>query len=422
MNKLKKYGIMLIILMIVSVLFLFGRAVVKKSQQESQQVRQQVSQQVSQQESLQKSQPEELSNQKDKILKIEKPDYDVKVELSKDLEFNKNKFKVQVVVDAKWGEKEEDLGLLVNEETVEHDESYTTPGCYAVDDIGNIYIYDTLNGKIKVFKDKQYIKSINMPATIMLAYPDGRKRPVPTFLRDMAVDSKGTIYGLLTLFDEVLLIKENGEVSSYDEGIDFFHLDRIDVLSSGNIMIQDQDRSAQIRVRKFGKEKELLSENKSELCIDFDLYEYEDNEGNSIKAERIGDKTHKYDIVDNKGNNTKNSVAFSALSDDPEIQRRFTILGTDKNGKIYYWINETKKDSWPIVGEDGYIINEKEYITVVDPINNLTITERAKNTNVSMTNSTACMNNRFKKMDINGNVYQLLLDKNGYRIVKYSFE
>ncbi|WP_010251892.1 hypothetical protein [Acetivibrio cellulolyticus] len=86
------------------------------------------------------------------------------------------------------------------------------------------------------------------------------------------------------------------------------------------------------------------------------------------------------------------------------------LLGSDKGGNLYFWIIEPKGTG------------TKDFVVKVNIEDNTISIMKIDDMNWTMQNSSANSSNRFLRIDRLGNVNQLEMDYDGFRIKKYSFE
>ncbi len=320
--------------------------------------------------------------------------------------------KMEVVLDVKWGNGENEFIMSKYQEAPDTPSSYQTPSSYTVDSKGNIYVYDTLNFKLKVFNNNRLIRSIPLP-----------KSNIPVVLRDMAVDSDGNIYGLNYLANELVKIDQTNKVEVVFKDLKLHRPETIDILSGGSIMIQDNvDSENATRVRKLDKHGNIISEKKMANIIDWNLYEYENQNGYLINLAPIGYRNHQIEMTDKETGARKAICNYSAMpiSDDMECDSK--LLGADKSGKVYFWVQDRLPGAkGKELGLELWRKQIKEYINSIDVAGSNIETFKIDNTDLSMCNSTANLSNRFIKMDYDGNIYQLMMNQDGYKIIKYSF-
>ena len=320
--------------------------------------------------------------------------------------------KKEVVLDVKWGNEENNFKMSVYQEAKDTPISYETPSSYAVDNEGNIYVDDILNNKLKVFQNNRLIRSITLPES-----------NIPFVLRDMAVDLDGNIFGLNYLANEAVKIDKGDRVNAIFKDSKLNRPETLNILSSGNIMIQDNvDSENATRVRKFDKNGNIISEKKMANIIDMSLYDYEDQDGDIISISPIGVKNYQIELK-NGADGVRKAIVNFFVEPISNMNCNVELLGADKLGYLYFRLQDMPQPSDKINESDTekYQQQIKEYISRIDIKNNKIDTIKIENTDLSMSNSTANLSNRFIKIDSSGNIYQLMMNKQGYKIVKYSF-
>lgn len=322
---------------------------------------------------------------------------------SKSLSSNKK----QVILDIAWGDAEEQLKMSVyNGET---STQYETPASFAMGNDGSIYVYDTLNKKIKMFKNNIYQKSI--PITV---------KPHTAFaLHDIAVDSDGNIYGVSRFTDEAIKVDSKGNEQPIFkmQGNDALKRPEwIDVLPSGNILLQDNfDPENATRVRKFDKDGNAISKKELSNMIDYTLFDFENKNGDIISAGPISARSYQFELKDKTSGERKAICNYAIESPSKEIYRGASLLGADNNGLVYFKVEEMPDTSQVDLRQSVL------YIDRLDIVKNKVDTIKIDGLNWDMSNSYANVCNRLIKIDNEGNIYQVLLSMQGYKIIKYSF-
>jgi len=325
---------------------------------------------------------------------------------------NSKNAKKEVVLDVKWGDGEDQFKMSKYQEAKDTEISYDSPSIFALDNEGNIYVNDVINNKLKIFQTNGLIRSIVLP-----------KSNIPFVLRDMVVDFDGNIYGLNYLANEVVKINKSDKIEAVFKDSDIRRPETLDILSSGNIMVQDNvDSENATRVRKFDKNGNIISEKKMANIIDMSLYDYENQDGDIISISPISVKIYQIELKNKKDGLSKGTINFSARPVSEDMECNSKLLGVDKPGQVYFWLQDTppsgKGDE---LGIENFQKQCKEYISRIDITTNKIDTIKIDTTDRSMANSTANLSNRFVKMDNNGNIYQLMMNEQGYKIIKYSF-
>lgn len=342
---------------------------------------------------------------------------DVDVTKNKDTlkadKLNSKTAKKEVILDIKWGDGEDQLKMSKYQEAKDTEISYDSPSIFAIDNEDNIYIDDVINNKLKIFQNNRLTRSIVLP-----------KSNIPFVLRDMAVDFDGNIYGLNYLANEVVKIDKSDKTEAVFKDSDIHRPETLDILSSGNIMVQDNvDSENATRVRKFDKNGNIISEKKMANIIDMSLYDYENQDGDIINISPISVKIYQIELKNKKDGLSKGIINFSVRPVSEDMESNSKLLGADKLGQVYFWLRDTppsgKGDE---LGIENFQKQCKEYICRIDITNNKIDTIKIDITDRSMANSIANLSNRFVKMDNNGNIYQLMMNEQGYKIVKYSFK
>lgn len=325
----------------------------------------------------------------------------------------------EIVLDLKWGSKESDVGMSIYQEGPEMPVSYTVPSAYAIGRDGKIYVADTENNLLKIFKDGTLISRIDMPERCS----DG-EYSMPFVLRDISIDDNGNIYGLNTFANKIVYIDvEKKSVENAFESIDFNTLWTVDVLCDSSVLLRDNCGQNGTRVRRFAPSAsdKPIFEKSMENIIDFDLYEFTDGKGNRISVTPYGVKEYQLTIYDCKEDSVIALTNFKAPQDNPDRETNVRLLGTDTNGKVYFWIQYT-----PLSGEKAemgtqrWLANSDEFICQVDINEQAINTCRIQNTNFSMSSSTAFGAGKSIRIDNSGSVYQLNMDDDVYQIIKYN--
>jgi len=353
------------------------------------------------------------------------------VKKQKELKTEKNNYKEpgkKVVLDVKWGEGEDEFKMSTYQEASDTDVSYSVPASYTIDNKGNVYVYDTLNSKIKVFNDNKLVNSIlvkNQEMKIETRSGEFINSMTPHVLKDMAIDTYGNIYAVCQLTNKALRIDASGAIEECFKQLEgeerVNRPEMIEILPSGNIMVQDNiDSVNTTRVRKFDINENVISSNQLSNYIDFSLYQYENSIGDTVSINRVSPFTNQIEFK-NKKDNSK-SVSNYTVEPDKETEVSKKLLGCDDEGRLYFWVEiRPLTEKMKELGSDRYWQQSKEYIDRVDVKNDLIDTIRLEHTNWSMSNSTA-NSQRYIRIDNSGSVYQLQISKNSYKIIRYSFE
>lgn len=301
--------------------------------------------------------------------------------------------KRETILYVPWGEAEEQLQMSVyNGET---SVSYETPSSFTVAEDGRIYVYDALSGKIKIYQNNQWQKSISEPL----------------ILHDMDVSSDGTIYGISHFESQGIKIEEEGAVCPFPDP-DNSGLIRpcaVDVLFSGEIrLLDDNEGDNTTHVRKFNAAGGVVSPEQG-----VNMYDYEDAKGNTVSLLDTGPGQFQLKILDGQSGKPKGVCHFSAAEADGYYYG-VTPLGVDREGYLYLRVSKS-----PAVSP--FDSNEcSEYITRIDIDGNTSETISIEY-NSSMLPCSANVCGRMIKMDDEGNIYQVILSMEGYTVVKYGF-
>ncbi|NCB52582.1 MAG: hypothetical protein EOM54_11990 [Clostridia bacterium] len=326
----------------------------------------------------------------------------------------------KVAISLEWGEEAEYVKMTIYQEGEDGPISYDTPSSYTVGPDGKIYIADTLNHELKVFSDNELIQTIELPEA---RYQENPPSAIPFVLRDIDVDDSGNIYGLNYLADELVFISsKDGTTETVFPELSLQNPWTVDVLCSGDIMIRDNVNAENAtRVRKVDSEGNVLSEKKLANMIDFDLYQYEDINGNIIEVTPYAVKEYQLSLTDGKTGETVASVDFIARNPN-DMECNVSLLGTDNDGRVYFHLRDTPPyGKLAEIGVDQFFAESKEYICRIDIQNGTIETIYIQNTDHTMSSSTANLSNKLIRMDNGGNVYQLMMNENGYTIYSYSF-
>lgn len=329
--------------------------------------------------------------------------------------------KAEIAVDLKWGDKVEEVRMSIYQEGEGLPISYDTPSSYALGPNGEIYIVDTLNYELKIFSGNELLKCIGLPE---VRFSDEHLGTTPFVLRDIGVDAAGNVYGLNYPENEMVYIDvEKATTETIFPELKLQRPRTIEVLCSGNIMIWDNiDELNASRVRKMDVNGNVYSEKTLANLIDFDLFQYEDKSGNTIKVIPYGRREYQLSITDIKTGEITSVVNFSAVPME-NMECNVSLLGTDDNGRVFFRIKDTPQyDLQAEMGIEKFNSESKEYLCRVDIQNGKVETMLIDNIEYEMSNSTANLANRRIKIDSEGTVYQLMMNKNGYMIYSYQFD
>jgi hypothetical protein len=105
--------------------------------------------------------------------------------------------------------------------------------------------------------------------------------------------------------------------------------------------------------------------------IDFNLYEYESQDGSIISISPIGIKNHQIEIKDKKDGTRKGICNFSTLPISKDTECNTKLLGSDKNGQLYFWLQDTpSNEKRNELGIDAFLKQCREYVCRIDAISN----------------------------------------------------
>lgn len=298
--------------------------------------------------------------------------------------------------------------------------SYGTPSAFAVGDDGRVYVADTLNYKFKIYKDGLIVGSVATPERC-----SDSPNSMPFVLWDIDVDELGNVYGLNRFGDKVVYIDVDKEsVEPAFDNMDFNTLWTVDVLCDGSVLLRDNSGQNGTRVRRIDPDTddEVVFEKALENIIDFDLYEYTDKNGDTISVVPYGVKEYQLTLHDVENESDIAVTNFKAQQEDPERETDVRLLGTDNDGCVYFSIKYTPLYGKKVeMGAEQWLANSSEYICRIDIRSQDISTIRIQNTDYSLSSSNAFGAGKEIRIDSSGNIYQLDMDINGYRILKYSF-
>jgi hypothetical protein len=326
----------------------------------------------------------------------------------------------ELILSLKWGDDEENIKMDSYQEGEGMPISYGTPSAFAVGDDGRVYVADTLNYRLKIYKDGLIVGSVATPERC-----SDSPNSMPFVLRDIDVDEHGNVYGLNWFGDKVVYIDVDKEsVEPAFDNMDFNTLWTVDVLCDGSVLLRDNSGQNGTCVRRIDTDTDdkVVFEKALENIIDFDLYEYTDKYGDTISVVPYGVKEYQLTLHDVENESDMAVTNFKAQQEDPERETDVRLLGTDNDGCVYFSIMYTPLQGKKVeMGAEQWLANSSEYICRINIQSQDISTIRIQNTDYSLSSSNAFSAGKEIRIDNSGNVYQLDMDKDGYRILKYSF-